>query len=48
MKKDRTQNTAVLRGSLDADVRLAVRLLQRGEVVAVPTETVYGLWAGWA
>uniref|UniRef100_A0A7S0G1B8 Threonylcarbamoyl-AMP synthase n=1 Tax=Rhodosorus marinus TaxID=101924 RepID=A0A7S0G1B8_9RHOD len=37
--------TVVLRGGSETDVALAASALRRGEVVAFPTETVYGLGA---
>jgi L-threonylcarbamoyladenylate synthase len=38
-------NTLMLDANLPADITLAAQLLQQGKLVAVPTETVYGLAA---
>ncbi len=37
--------TSMLNSDIDADIASAVQLLQQGKLVAVPTETVYGLAA---
>ena len=39
------KNTRVLQGKHDPDIRLAARLIENGQTVAIPTETVYGLAA---
>ena len=44
MKKMRLQQpTRILRGRHLPDIHLAAHLIRSGELVAVPTETVYGL-----
>lgn len=37
------EDTLLLKGDREEDVRLAGRLLREGRLVAIPTETVYGL-----
>jgi L-threonylcarbamoyladenylate synthase len=44
-RADATRETRLLDAAIDADVAEAVRLLRAGRLVAVPTETVYGLAA---
>ena len=39
------ENTLILKGRHGPDVRLAAKLIQNGHLVAIPTETVYGLAA---
>ena len=44
-KMGTTKMTRMLNGQHPADVRFAARLIKQGHLVAIPTETVYGLAA---
>lgn len=46
--EDREYSTELLSGDSDTDIQRAIELLKAGELVAVPTETVYGLGANAA